>query len=410
MRKLVHSVTIAFDALRVNKLRSALTMLGIIIGVAAVIAMVGVGSGAEERIKQQIASIGSNVIVVLSGSLTSSGIRMGTGNAQTLTEDDARAIVRECDGVALATPAVRGGVQAVYGNSNWGTQVLGVTPDYLAIRDIEVAEGQPFTNADVEAAASVALLGKTVIDNLFFGEDPVGRSIRIKTVSFTIIGTLVPKGQSPSGQDQDDVILMPISTAKKKVIGVSQANYGAVGSIMVQAKEGRTEDAQEQMASLLRQRHHLQWNEDDDFTIRNMEEVFRAQENSARIMSILLAAIASVSLIVGGIGIMNIMLVSVTERTREIGLRQAVGAKTTDILAQFLAEAVTLSVAGGAVGVAMGVVASFLISYFADWSTVVSITAIVVGFLFSGLVGIFFGYYPARKAAYMDPIEALRYE
>ncbi len=410
MKKLVHSMTIAFDALRVNKLRSALTMLGIIIGVAAVIAMVGVGSGAEQRIKEQIASIGSNVIVVLSGSLTSSGIRMGTGNAQTLTEDDARAMVRECDGVALATPAVRGGIQAVYGNSNWGTQVLGVTPDYLPIRDIEIAEGEPFSNADVEAAASVALLGKTVIDNLFFGEDPVGKTIRIKTVSFTVIGTLVPKGQSPSGQDQDDVILMPISTAKKRVIGVSQANYAAVGSIMVQAKEGRTEDAQEQMATLLRQRHHLQWNEDDDFTIRNMEEVFRAQENSARIMSILLAAIASVSLIVGGIGIMNIMLVSVTERTREIGLRQAVGAKTMDILGQFLAEAVTLSLAGGAAGVGMGVLASFLISYFANWATVVSLTAIVVGFLFSGLVGVFFGYYPARKAAYMDPIEALRYE
>ena len=233
MKKLVHSLNIAFDALRVNKLRSALTMLGIIIGVAAVIAMVAVGSGAEERIKQQIASIGSNVIVVLSGSLTSSGIRMGTGNAQTLTEDDARAIVRECDGVALATPAVRGGVQAVYGSSNWGTQVLGTTPDYLAIRDIEIEEGQPFTTADVESSAGVALLGTTVINNLFFDEDPVGRSIRIKTVSFTVIGTLVSKGQSPSGQDQDDVILMPISTAKKKVIGVSQANYAAVGSIML---------------------------------------------------------------------------------------------------------------------------------------------------------------------------------
>jgi len=410
MKKLIHSLSIAFDALRINKLRSALTMLGIIIGVAAVIAMVAVGSGAEERIRQQIASIGSNVIVVLSGSLTSSGIRMGTGNAQTLTEDDARAIARECDGVALATPAVRGGIQAVYGNSNWGTQVLGTTPDYLAIRDIEIEEGQPFTNADVEATAGVALLGKTVVDNLFYGEDPVGQVIRIKTVSFTVIGTLVPKGQSPSGQDQDDVILMPISTAKKRVIGVSQANYAAVGSIMAQAKEGRTEDAQDQMTNLLRQRHHLQWNEDDDFTIRNMEEVFRAQENSARIMSILLAAIASVSLIVGGIGIMNIMLVSVTERTREIGLRQAVGAKTTDILGQFLAEAVTLSLAGGAAGVATGVGASILISYFANWSTVVSATAIVVAFLFSGLVGIFFGYYPARKAAYMDPIEALRYE
>ena len=410
MKKLLHSMSIAFDALRVNKLRSALTMLGIIIGVAAVIAMVAVGTGAEERIREQIASIGSNVIVVLSGSLTSSGIRMGTGNAQTLTEDDAKAIMRECDSVALATPAVRGGVQVVYGNSNWGTQVMGTTPDYLPIRDIEIQEGQAFTNADVDSTAGVALLGKTVVDNLFYGEDPVGRTIRIKTVSFTVIGTLVPKGQSPSGQDQDDVVLMPISTAKKRVIGVSQASYAAVGSIMVQAKEGRTGDAQDEMTGLLRQRHHLQSNEEDDFTIRNMEEVFRAQENSARVMSILLAAIASVSLIVGGIGIMNIMLVSVTERTREIGLRQAVGAKTTDILGQFLAEAVTLSLAGGAAGVATGVAASLLISYFADWSTTVSVSSIMVAFLFSGLVGIFFGYYPARKAAYMDPIEALRYE
>jgi len=410
MKKLIHSAGIALEALRVNKMRSGLTMLGIIIGVAAVIAMVAVGSGAEDRIKQQIASIGSNVIIVLSGSLTSSGIRMGTGNAQTLTEDDARAIPRECDGVAFATPVVRGGVQAVYLNSNWGTQVMGTTPDYLTVRDLQIDHGQPFTMSDVESAAEVALLGKTVVDNLFFGDDPVGKSIRIKTVSFTVIGTLVAKGQSPSGQDQDDVILMPITTAKKRVIGASQANYSAVGSIVVQAKEGRTADTQEQMASLLRQRHHLQPNEDDDFTIRNMEDVFRAQENSARVMSILLAAIASVSLIVGGIGIMNIMLVSVTERTREIGLRQAVGAKARDILTQFLAEAVTLSLAGGTAGILVGLAASFLISYFASWSTVVSITSIVVGFVFSGLVGVGFGYYPARKAAYMDPIEALRYE
>ncbi len=261
-----------------------------------------------------------------------------------------------------------------------------------------------------ESAANVALLGKTVVDNLFYGEDPIGRVIRIKTSAFTVVGTLVPKGQSPSGQDQDDVILMPVTTAKKKVIGASQANYAAVGSIIVQAKEGRTQEAQDQMRSLLRQRHHLQPNEDDDFTIRSMEEVFRAQENSARVMSVLLAAIASVSLIVGGIGIMNIMLVSVTERTREIGLRQAVGAKTMDILAQFLAEAVTLSLAGGAAGVLIGVAASVLISYLAGWETAISFMSILVAFLFSGFVGIFFGYYPARKAAYMDPIEALRYE
>ncbi|MES1261008.1 MAG: ABC transporter permease [Acidobacteriota bacterium] len=409
-RKTAASVKIALRALRINKMRSALTMLGIIIGVAAVIAMVAVGSGAEGRIREQIASIGSNLIIVLSGSVTNSGIRMGTGNAQTLTEDDARAIIRECDAAALAAPAVRGGVQAIYGNSNWGTQVLGTTPDYLPIRGIEIERGQPFTASDVEAASRVALPGKTVIDNLFSGENPVGQIIRIKRVPFTVIGTLVPKGQSPTGQDQDDVILMPISTAKKKVIGTSQANYAAVGSIMVQAREGRTEDVQEQMKSLLRQRHHLQSNEDDDFTIRNMEEVFKAQESSARVMSILLAAIASVSLIVGGIGIMNIMLVSVSERTREIGLRQAVGAKTSDILSQFLVEAVTLSVAGGAAGILLGILTSLLISHFAQWSTVVSLGSVMVAFVFSALVGVFFGFYPARKAAFMDPIEALHYE
>ena len=410
VRKIVASMRIALRALRVNKMRSALTMLGIVIGVAAVIAMVAVGSVAEERIRQQIASIGSNLIVVLSGSMTSSGIRMGTGNAQTLTEDDARAIVRECDAAALAAPTARGGAQTVHGNNNWGTQVLGTTPDYLPIRDLGIDKGQPFTISDVEAASKVALLGKTVIDNLFNGENPVGQTIRIKKVPFTVIGTLVPKGQSPTGQDQDDVILMPISTAMKKVIGSSQAKSTAVGSIFVQAREGRSADVQQQIKELLRQRHHLQANEDDDFTIRNMEEVFKAQENSARVMSILLAAIASVSLIVGGIGIMNIMLVSVSERTKEIGLRLAVGAKTRDILSQFLVEAVTLSIVGGAIGIALGLSASLMISYFAQWSTVLSPGSIVVAFLFSALVGVFFGFYPARQAAYMDPIEALHYE
>jgi putative ABC transport system permease protein len=409
-RKIISSVKIAFRALRTNKMRSALTMLGIIIGVAAVIAMVAVGSGAEARIKEQIASIGSNLIIVLSGSVTSSGMRMGTGNAQTLTLDDGIAILRECDAAAATAPVVRGGAQVIYGDNNWGTQIMGTTPDYLPIRDLTVEKGQSFSTQDVDGATKVALLGKTVVDNLFYGEDPVGKIIRIKKVPFTVAGVLVPKGQSPTGQDQDDVILIPVSTAKKKVVGSSQANAAAVGSILVQAREGQSTEVQEQIRALLRQRHHLQANEDDDFSIRNMEEVFKAQESSANVMSVLLAAIASVSLIVGGIGIMNIMLVSVTERTREIGLRQAVGAKTRDILGQFLVEAVALSIAGGVVGILLGISASMLISYFAAWNTLVSPVSIAVAFLFSGLVGVFFGFYPARKAAHMDPIEALRYE
>lgn len=410
MKKIIASMKIAFGALLINKLRSALTMLGIIIGVAAVIAMVAVGAGAQARIQQQIASIGSNIIIVLSGSVTSSGMRMGAGFAQTLTEDDATALARDCPGVQLATPVSRGGAQVIYGNNNWGTQILGTTPDYLSIRDLKIAEGQPFTTADVDAAAKVALLGKTVVDNLFSGEDPVGKVIRIKKVPFTVAGTLVSKGQSPTGQDQDDVILLPISSAKKKVLGASQANAASVGQIMVQAREGMSVAAQDEMTNLLRQRHHIQGAQDDDFSIRDMTEVFKAQESSANVMSILLAAIASVSLVVGGIGIMNIMLVSVTERTKEIGLRQAVGAKTKDILAQFLVEAVTLSVAGGVVGIVLGLTVSALISYFADWSTVVSLGSILLAFVFSALVGVSFGYYPARKAAFMDPIQALHYE
>jgi len=410
MKKVLASMKIAFGALLINKLRSALTMLGIIIGVAAVIAMVAVGAGAQVRIQQQIASIGSNIIIVLSGSITSSGVRVGTGNAQTLTEDDAKALARDVPAVQAAAPVSRGGAQVVYGNENWGTQILGTTPDYLSIRDLQVDEGQPFTTADVDAAAKVALLGKTVTDNLFNGEDPVGKVIRIKSVPFTVTGTLAPKGQSPTGQDQDDVILLPISSAKKKVIGSSQANAASVGQIMVQARDGMTAAALEQMTDILRQRHRIQGSQDDDFSVRDMTEVFKAQESSASVMSILLAAIASVSLVVGGIGIMNIMLVSVTERTKEIGLRQAVGAKTKDILTQFLVEAVTLSVAGGFVGIVLGLTVSALISYFADWSTVVSLGSIVLAFVFSALVGVSFGYYPARKAAFMDPIQALHYE
>lgn len=409
-RKLAASIQIAFRALRINRMRSALTILGIVIGVAAVIAMIAVGSGAEVRIREQIASIGSNVIIVLSGSVTSSGIRLGTGNAQTLTEEDARAIARECDAVALAAPLVRGGAQVVYGNNNWGTQILGSTADYLPVRDLTMDKGQAFSSADVDSASRVALLGKTVVDNLFGDEDPVGRIIRIKTVPFTVGGVLQAKGQSPTGQDQDDIIIIPISTAKKKVLGTSLANAASVGQIVIQGQEGRTAEVEDEVSALLRQRHHLQSNEDNDFTVRNMEEIFKAQESSAQVMSLLLAAVASVSLIVGGIGIMNIMLVSVTERTKEIGLRQAVGAKTRDILGQFLIESIALSLAGGIAGILLGVTASTLISHFAGWSTVISTASIALAFLFSAFVGIFFGFYPARKAAGMDPIQALRYE
>ena len=409
--KLLAAMRIALRALRVNRLRSALTMLGIIIGVAAVIAMVAVGSGATERIQEQIQAIGSNLIMVVPGSITSNGIRLGSGAMVTLSEDDAKAIAAECPAVAAVAPTVRGGAQVMVGSSNWATAIQGTTPDYLAIRDQTVEAGTSFTMDDVNAGAKVALLGQTVARNLFGDDDPVGQSIRIKNVPFTVDGVLSAKGQSPQGQDQDDTILVPISTAKRNVLGASQANARSVAAIMVQSvNSGAMDEAQREIQALLQQRHRLQKGQEDDFTVRNLSDVFAAQESAARVMSILLGAIASVSLIVGGIGIMNIMLVSVTERTREIGLRLAIGAKTRDILSQFLVEAVTLSILGGIVGILSGVGASLLISHFAGWNTLVSATAIVLAFAFSGLVGVFFGYYPARKAAMLDPIDALRYE
>jgi putative ABC transport system permease protein len=411
MNKLIASIRIALRALTVNRTRSALTMLGIIIGVAAVIAMVGVGAGATARIQAQIQSIGSNLIMVSPGSLSSNGVRLGSGAMASLTEDDATAIATECPSVSAVSPTVRGGVQVVYGNSNWATNAQGVTPDYMTIRDATMLYGQFFTPEDVDAAAKVAVLGETVAQNLFGDSDPTGQVVIIKNVPFTVAGVLTPKGQSPTGQDQDDVILLPISTAMQKVIGANKANAKAVSSLMVQAIGPQAMDqALQEVTELLRERHRILPGLDDDFTVRNLTEVFAAQESSAQVMSILLGAIASVSLIVGGIGIMNIMLVSVTERTREIGLRQAVGAKTRDILSQFLVEAVTLSLLGGIIGIGVGLAASLLISHFAQWSTKVSPLSVLMAFVFSALVGVFFGYYPARKAAFLDPIEALRYE
>jgi putative ABC transport system permease protein len=411
MKQLLSSIRIAFRALRMNKLRSALTMLGIVIGVASVIATVAIGTGATQRIQDQIASIGSNIIIVIPGSMSSSGVRLGTGNAVTLSETDARELTAQCPDVALAAPMVRGGAQVVNGNNNWATTIYGITPDYLTIRELTVATGSEFSQQDVDSANKVAVLGQTPVDNLFDGADPIGQTIRIKNVPFTVVGVLTRKGQSSTGQDQDDVILLPISTAKRKVIGVKQANADAVDTIMMQAQSGaQIPAAQEEATALLRQRHHLQADDDNDFSIRNLEELFAAQEASSQIMAVMLAAVASVSLVVGGIGIMNIMLISVQERTREIGLRQALGAKTRDILTQFLVEAITLSVAGGFIGILLGIGASFLISKLAGWTTSVGPGAVLLAVFFSALVGVGFGYYPARKAAYLDPIEALRYD
>jgi putative ABC transport system permease protein len=405
------SVRIAGRALRVNKLRSALTMLGIIIGVAAVIAMVGVGAGAQARVAEQIQSLGSNLIIVLSGSVTSSGIRLGTGSQLTISEDDAAAIGREIPLVQAAAPAVRGTAQVVYGNLNWATVIQGVTPDYFEARDWPVMDGRAINGEDVDGATKIALVGQTTALNLFGESEPLGQIIRIKKVPFTVVGVLSRKGQNSWGQDQDDVIMIPISTAKKKVLGVSQANPRSVGSISikVRADEDMVE-AEEQIRALLRQRHRLQPFQDDDFWLRNLSEVLQTQEESSRVMTYLLAAIASVSLLVGGIGIMNIMLVSVTERTREIGLRMAVGARRRHILLQFLIEAVTLSLIGGIIGIALGLGGSRAISYFAEWRTLVNPESIVIAFGFAAGIGIFFGFYPARKASRLDPIEALRYE
>ncbi len=408
---LLASARIAIGALRVNALRSALTMLGIIIGVGAVITMVAVGAGAQARVAEQIQSLSSNLIIVLSGAITSGGVRLGTGTQFTITEDGAWAIMREVPGVQAASPHMRGTGQVVYGNLNWSTIVQGVTPEFFEAREWGVVAGKSFTQEDQDGATKVALLGQTVVRNLFPDSDPVGQVIRIRKVPFTAVGVLDRKGQNTWGQDQDDIILIPLSTAKKKVMGVSQANARSVGAISIKIRDGEDmKEAEQQIRDLLRQRHRLQPYQEDDFWLRNLSEVLQTQEESSRVLTMLLAAIASVSLLVGGIGIMNIMLVSVTERTREIGLRMAVGARGRDILTQFLVEALTLSLIGGLIGIGVGLAGSYGIAYFADWRTLIQPEAILLAFVFSGAVGIFFGFYPARKASRLDPIEALRYE
>ncbi len=405
------SVRIAVRALRVNGLRSALTVLGIVIGVGAVITMVAVGDGARARVAEQIRSLGSNLIIVLPGTVTAGGVRLGQGTQSTLTEDDARAIQREVPGVEVAAPSLRGTGQVVYGNVNWSTVVQGVTPEYLDARDWGVAAGRPLAAEDLDGAAKVALLGQTVASTLFGEGDPIGQVIRIRKVPFTVVGVLDRKGQSTQGQDQDDVVLIPLSTARTRVLGGNAASPRAVGTILVKVGSGGAMDEVEQgIAGLLRQRHRLQPEQEDDFWLRNLSDVLQSQEAASRVLTTLLAAVASVSLLVGGIGIMNIMLVSVTERTREIGLRMAVGARSRDVLAQFLVEALTLSLVGGAVGIALGLAGAGLLARLAGWRTLVRPEAIALAFSFAGAVGVVFGYYPARRASRLRPIEALRYE
>jgi len=404
-------IRIALRALRVNKLRSSLTMLGIIIGVAAVITMIGVGTGAQARVEEQIKVLGSNLIMLLPGSVTAGGVRMGAGSRNTLTEDDSYAIQREIQEVQAAAPQLRGTGQVVAGNNNWSTVFYGVTPEHFEVRNWVIASGKGFDAADLAGSAKVALLGETVARNLFGDGDPVGQVIRIRKVPFVVVGTLGRKGQSLLGQDQDDVILMPISTARNRVLGGSTARQRTVGSVFVKVREDADmSEAEGQIRNLLRQRHRIQAGQEDDFTLRNLSEVLQAQEQSSRIMTLLLAAVASVSLLVGGIGIMNIMLVSVTERTREIGLRMAVGARGRDILMQFLVEAVTLALIGGLLGIALGVGGSYAIGHFAEWRTELNLQAIALAVGFAATIGIFFGFYPARKASRLLPIDALRYE
>jgi putative ABC transport system permease protein len=400
---------IALRALRVNKMRSALTMLGIIIGVGAVIAMLAVGTGASRRLAEQMATMGSNLLIILPGSQTSGGVRTGFGSQTTLTLGDAEAIQRECPAVQDVAPIHSGTAQIVYGNLNWSTSVLGTTEGMNNVRDWPVATGRPITDEDVRSATKVALLGQTVVDNLFGAIDPLDQIVRIKLIPFKVVGVMAVKGQSVMGQDQDDTVFVPVTTAQKKLFGT--AFPGMIRQIMVKAKSGELLDAAEKQATdLLRQRHHIGAKKEDDFSLRNLTQMMQAAEQQTKVMTLLLGAIASVSLLVGGIGIMNIMLVSVTERTREIGIRMAIGAKTWDIRLQFIMEAVILSLIGGVMGLAAGVTGSEVISAVAGWRTVVSPLSALLAFAFSGMVGIFFGFYPAYKASLLNPIDALRYE
>ncbi|MCX6640340.1 MAG: ABC transporter permease [bacterium] len=404
--KVVNILVSSFRALLRNKMRSFLTMLGIIIGVGAVIAMLAIGQGAEYSVKEQISALGTNVLIIFPGTQQQGGVRVSAGSATTLTENDAQAIMNECPAVRYISPGTRAGGQIIAGNLNWATGIEGTGADYLTIRQWPIAYGDFYTEQDVKGATKVCVLGKTVADNLFPDGTLVGQNIRIRNVPFKVIGVLSKKGQDPMGHDQDDTILAPYTTVKKRLTW-----YPYLRQILVSAASvADIPVAQNQISELLRMRHKIARYDQDDFSIRNQADIVATATATTKILTILLASIASVSLLVGGIGIMNIMLVSVTERTREIGIRMSVGARSKDILAQFLVEALVLSLLGGFIGIAFGIIASTLISDLAKWPSIVTAFSIILSFGFSIAVGIFFGFYPARKAAMLNPIDALRYE
>ena len=400
------SVSIAIAALLSNKLRSILTMLGIIIGVGAVIVMISFGMGVRQNVTNSIASLGSNMLIVTPGSANKGGVRSAAGSNQSLKLDDAEAIQKRIKDIDYVAPTVNSSYQVVYGNQNWNTSVYGVTPDYMKIRSLTVASGSFITNADDNSRNRVAVIGSTVATNLFGTKNPVGSNIRIHNQPFKVIGVLESKGQSSMGSDQDDVVLVPLKTAQERLMGITY-----IRSINIQVTNTNDMDAvQEQVETLLRQRHHIRTGEDDDFNVRNLTSIMETMSSTTTMLTLFLGSIAAISLLVGGIGIMNIMMVSVTERTREIGIRKALGATFKDIMTQFLIESVVIGVAGGLLGVFFGVSISLLISHFSTFTTYITAAPIILSFTFSVGTGLFFGIYPAKKAARLDPIEALRYE